>query len=333
MEAQKILRDFLPDRLFDAHAHLYHSAYLPHLYPAGSEPKQFGLVHYHDAMRSLLGFSREFALNIITFPGDERMADEQTGLLKAADDFLLGELDKDGGNIGEILVMPGETLEHIQSRMTHRRICGFKCYHTLYPGKDTMQLDIEQFLPEAAWQLADQRHLAITLHMVKDAALADEKNLSYIRAMAERYPNAVLILAHAARAFASWTGVETVEKIADLDNVWYDLAAVCESPAIYQIFHKTGTKRCMWGSDYPISCMKGKAISLADKFYWLYDKEYQILPGSPRPWTIGIENFMAIRQACLMADLSEDQVEDVFYNNAAELFYGICGKPEGKEAK
>lgn len=81
-------------------------------------------------------------------------------------------------------------------------------------------------------------------------------------------------------------------------------------------------KRCMWGSDYPIAKQRGKAISLADGFYWIYQKELeQLSNGKQLPnWLIGIENLMAVRQACIMAELSRSEIEDLYYYNAERLF-------------
>lgn len=140
--------------------------------------------------------------------------------------------------------------------------------------------------------------------------------------MAKRYPDAVLILAHCARAFASWTGVESVEKVADLHNVWFDFAAVCESPAMLQIFRKVGVERCLWGSDYPVCRARGKCISLADSFYWIYQKDLDAFSSKTRisDFTIATENLMAVRQAFILSDLPQTAVEDFFFHNAVRLF-------------
>jgi len=37
-------------------------------------------------------------------------------------------------------------------------------------------------------------------------------------------------------------------------------------------------------------------------------------------WLRGVENLMAVRQACILAELSRSEVEDLFYNNAVRLF-------------
>lgn len=313
------LKDFLPDKIFDAHAHLYDTAFLPETFPG--EQRVMDLEAYRRDMGELLCGLKTLRLNIITYP-DRSMGCCDSETLRQADAFLVKQLKQDPCSVGEILVRPGDTMEQLERRLIHPGIRGLKCYHTLNGGENTWSCAIGEYLPEAAWELASRRKMYITLHMVRDQALADPVNLRYIREMAKKYPDAVLILAHAARAFAAWTGVETVGQVADLDNVWFDFSAVCESPAILQIIKKTGTQRCMWGSDYPVSMLRGKAISLADGFYWIYQQDLERFSGktSIHSWLIGTENLMAVRQACILAELHEREIEDVFYSNAARLF-------------
>ena len=80
-------------------------------------------------------------------------------------------------------------------------IAGLKPYHLFADRKVTWDAQIEEYLPEWAFNLADEKGLLITLHMVKDDAIADPGNQRTIRNMCEKYPNARLILAHAARCF------------------------------------------------------------------------------------------------------------------------------------
>lgn len=220
------------------------------------------------------------------------------------------------------MVRPGDTQEDLLRRLTHPGIRGFKCYHVLSGLENSWNATIDQYLPESAWAVAHQKKMVITLHMVRDHALADPENLRYIRTMAKKYPDAVLILAHCARAFAAWTAVETVEKVADLDNVWFDFSAICESPAMVQILRKVGVGRCMWGSDYPVCRGRGKAISLGDSFYWIYQKDLDNFAAKTRTsdYLIGTENLLAVRQAFLLTDLGAAAAEDFFWNNATRLF-------------
>ena len=319
-EAIEILKDFLPDKIFDAHAHLYDCKFIPNLKEAYGQDAAT-LEDYKNFMSGLLGSPKELRLNIISFPTRD-MRDESNGMLKASDDFLLNELSKDPKNVGEIIVLANESREHLEKRITHPGIKGFKCYHLYSDREDTFNANIGEYLSESVWEVANEKKMSITLHMVKDKVLADEENLKYICEMAKKYKDATLILAHAARSFASWTAIENVEKIAHLENVWYDFSAVCESPAMFQIMRKAGVERCMWGSDFPVCTDRGKAISFADTFYWIYQKDIDAFSSKTtlNNWLIGTENLMATRQACILAELSESQIEDLFYNNAARLF-------------
>ena len=322
-EAIKILDDFLPESIFDAHAHLYDVSFVPCLANNPSMMGRCDMAAYRQDMVPIFGEKRDLHLNMVVYP-DRAMADPAHPSRDMADAFLVEQLEESPGSVGEIITVPGDTAESLSKRLTHPRMIGFKCYHYCSGLDNSWNASIGQYLPEAAWQVANEKKLAITLHMVKDRALADPDNLNYITAMAKAYPDATLILAHAARSFAAWTGIETVEKLADLDNVWFDLSAVCESPAMMQIIKKTGTQRVMWGSDYPVSKLCGKAISLGDSFYWIYKKDLEAFSGNTTfsSWLVGVENLMASRQACMLLDLDRKAVEDIFYGNAARLFGG-----------
>lgn len=322
-EAIKILGDFLPQKIFDVHAHLYDTAFVKGLAGSPTMDGRFDMQRYLQDMVPIFGKDRDLHLNIITFP-DRTMADPHQNSRDMADAFLVQQLEEDPDSVGEIVTVPGDTAESLAKRLVHPRIKGFKCYHYCSGLQNSWNASIGQYLPEAAWQVAHERKLCITLHMVKDHALADPDNLNYITTMAARYPDATLILAHCARSFAAWTGIESIEKVAHLDNVWFDLSAVCESPAMMQIFKKTGTQRVMWGSDYPVSRYCGKAISLGDSFYWIYKKDLEAFSGATSfsSWLVGVENLMAVRQACMLMDLDRKAIEDIFYGNAARLFGG-----------
>lgn len=316
-EAAKILADFLPDQIYDAHAHLFDTDLMPSM---GLDRVICGAEEYIRDMNELLGSPRTLRLNVISYP-DAIMARDKEFLARS-DAFLCQQLQAHPDWAGEILVTPEDTEEDLEKRLVLGNIKGFKCYHVMAKQEPTWNASIGQYLPEAAWAVADRRKMCITLHMVKDKALADEDNWRYIREMAKKYPDAVLILAHAARSLAPWTGIESVDKVANLSNVWFDFSAVCESPAMLQIVKKAGIHRCMWGSDYPICRARGKAISLADSFYWIYPQDLDRFESKTKlnHWLYAIENLMAVRQMAILADLKAKDIEALLYNNAKNLF-------------
>ena len=324
LEAAKILDEFLPDQIFDAHAHLYDASFVSGSANGGgafSIRDHCEVTEYLEDMKPLLG-DRKIRLNIVTTP-DGSMTKADSKDRQASTAFLADQLQKFPGNVGEVIVGPDDTPDEIEKMLIHPDIRGFKCYHLLAHNKPTMNAAIAEYLPESAWEVADQRGLVITLHMVRDKALSDPINRNYIVRMAKKYPNAVLILAHAARSFAAWTALEAVEDLKHLDNVWFDFSGICESPAQFQIMRKCGVDRCMWGSDYPISRLAGKAISIADSFYWITQDDLARFAGPTQfhSWLVGTENLMALRQACLMLDLGHSDVEKLFYKNAEALFH------------
>ena len=67
--------------------------------------------------------------------------------------------------------------------------------------------------------------------------------------------------------------------------------------------------------------LRGKAISLADGFYWIdADDAGRFARKKPvRVALIATENLLAVRQACDMLELEPGQVEDLFYGNALRL--------------
>lgn len=81
-------------------------------------------------------------------------------------------------------------------------------YHLFTTQKlvTTQDATADGFIPEWAWELANERGLVIMLHMVLKRSLADVRNQQYIRSHCLKYPNAKLILAHAARGFCGYHG-------------------------------------------------------------------------------------------------------------------------------
>ncbi len=316
LEAIEVLKDFLPDKIFDAHAHIYDEIFAPSI-----KGMRLDFNQYKADMLRALCEPKEIRANLIVFP-EKSLKGEASETRKLSDEFLINELKLHPECVGEIVVAPGDRAEDIEKRLSHPNVKGLKCYHVYADNSPTWERDIEEYLPESAWFVADKRGMAITLHMVKEKSLADGGNQKYITEMAKKYPNAKLILAHAARSFAAWTGVESVEKIAHIENVLFDFSAVCESPAMLQIIKKAGIKRCMWGSDFPVCRPRGKVVSIGDSFYWIYqndiDSFVSATPISSRLYII--EGLMAVREASMLADLKEKDLEDLFYNNAKNLW-------------
>ena len=311
------LQDFIPAKIFDMHAHIHNVEHIednPHSLTVrhGTATAQCFL----DEQKELYG-DRKVRGMLIPFP---TMNFKTPGIPEKVNQWFLRQLETVPTCVGEVFVKPGDTREYIESLLVSDRIKGFKCYHiTADTDGPTFKADIGEYLPEVAWEIANERGFVITLHMVKDLSLADPQNLAYIKEKTAQYPNAKLILAHCARGFASWTTIETVRQLKGIPNIYYDMAAICEPATMYEVIRQAGHDKVMWGSDYCIDRVRGRASSCGISFAWFYDydipKDVMQLPMN----LVCLESLFAFYQASLMLDLGKDQIQDIFYNNAVRL--------------
>ena len=315
LAAIELLKDFIPEKVFDAHAHLYVADTVPRVAGTAAFPQKFSTPEdYVRHMGPFLPNAREIRGNFFTMP-DPAMVDR--AVLQRANDHVFDKVRGTSHSASPYVVMT-DTEETIGAWAALPEAVAIKCY--CY-GADVPQhgdLTIGEFLPEAAWVVSQQTGKPIILHMMKDRALSDPANLAYIQTMCRRYPDAKLILAHCARGFAAWTAIDSIRKLAGLDNIWYDFAAVCEAAPMAACIMATQAKRVLWGSDYPICMHRGRAISWGVGQLWFVDDMIQEGNGG---CLLAAENLLATRQACHLLDLDATQVQDIFFNNAAELFH------------
>ena len=310
------LQSFIPDKVFDAHCHLHNMDFMP----KGNIFQAYGTA---DAKRCLaeqkeLYGDRKFRALLLATPSI--LFRERPELRDQMNDWMNEQMNDAPDCVGTVYVVPGDTKEQIEGMLKHPLIRGFKCYHqTSVRADNTFLSDVEEYLPEAAWEVADEREMAITIHMVKPAALADESNMSYFKKMTAKYPHAKLILAHCARGFASWTTVEKVRELAGIPNIYYDMAAVCEPAAMFELIRQVGPEHVMWGTDYCIDRAHARSINCGETFTWLYNYELPESVKIPMCKTV-LESLFAFWQASLMLDLSRGDIEKIFYGTGTSLF-------------
>ena len=107
-----------------------------------------------------------------------------------------------------------------------------------------------------------------------------------------------------------------------LSNLYFDTSANCEPIAHQAIIRIIGHQKLMYGTDIPVSHLRGKSVSVGDTFLWLYENSpvWGEKHQSIKPVLIGVEHLRSLKWACWSEKLSDKQVEDIFWNNAAELF-------------
>lgn len=322
---ERELDDFVPGRVFDAHAHLHDR---DHFGPdsickgrQGGCPERTHLVDYRRQMALLLPGRRVDGLLI---PG------AVDGDPAVVNPFIAEQIRDEPRCRGAMLVGPDMAPDHVRQEAQRLGMAGLKCYHVMAgrsseagESRPTWDLDIPDYLPEPLVQVADELGLSITLHMVKRRALADPRNQQTIRHYCETYPNMRMILAHAARGFNPHHTIEGIGALAGLRNVWCDCSAVADCGAMEAIIETLGHERLLYGSDYRVSHFRGRCVAIGDSFLWIYEDTVDWSDSAyanVQPVLVGLESLRCLKLACRSTRLTDTQVEDVFYNNAARLF-------------
>ncbi|MCA9214935.1 MAG: aminotransferase class III-fold pyridoxal phosphate-dependent enzyme [Planctomycetales bacterium] len=315
------LYDFVPPNAFDAHAHLYD---LRHLVcdreQSFAGPPSIDHETLVKSMRQWMGDRVASDGLYFGFP--------VAGLdCVAANEILADSICDRRQSRGLMIIRPNDDPAEVESILIKHNFAGFKVYHVFADRPDTFNAEQIEFLPEWAWDLANQHSLAIMMHMVLPRALADTRNQHCIVRHCVDYPNAKLILAHAARGFNASHTVEGIDSLRGLANVWFDTSAVCEAAAFEAIIDAFGTTRLMYGSDFPVSEMRGRCVSIGDGFHWLHDYNADWNDAMASPQLVGIESLLALRQACRNRKLIDRDVENIFGSNAKNML-GIAEERE-----
>lgn len=318
----RAVEPYLPGKIFDAHAHLFRQAhYSGGMAPASLAglPADVGIEVYREFGEWLHPNGRTVGGLFfgLAFQGD-RIANN---------DFVADEVARARQNgflaLGQMLIAPDMDPDYVRQEVRRHGFVGLKPYHVMAQVEGpTFHAPIEAYLREEHVAVAHELGLTITLHMVRERAMADPANQATIRRYCERYPNMRLILAHAARGFNPWHTIEGIHTMRGLPNLWCDTSAVTEAGAFEAIVETLGHERLLYGTDFHVSHMRGRCIAIGDSFHWLYAEEMHLDEKHTqlRPVLIGLESLRSLFLACHRLKLRDDQIEDIFYHNAARLF-------------
>lgn len=311
------LQDFLPNKIFDSHAHLYRvrdlnvdkGNYLD------QGPKEAGFnVWKENIGRITRGADLSGGL---LFPMISHDCD-----IDNLNAFLIEQLRSSKKSRGLMLFSPETTIDKINKYLLDPQIIGFKPYFYFSTEKPIGDASILSYFPEWAWELANTEKLIVTLHIVKSKALADPDNQDVICRMCTKYPHVKLVLAHAARGFHPQNTIEGLEALKSFDNIWFDSSAICESKSLKAVLKCFGSKKLLWGTDFPVSLIHGKCVSVGDGFVWLDNSNFDWEKNDPvcNPVFFCIESLLALKEASEDLDLTKEEISNIFYNNAQELF-------------
>lgn len=307
------LQAFLPEKIWDSHAHIYRISDLnllgESLWTGG--PEEVSIQVWKTEVSKL--FPHAMVEGGLFFPAPLPQVS-----FDDANRFLVDQLDIQHHSRGLALIKPEKKPEDMKEILSHPQIVGLKPYHVYSQEKPTFQSSISGFLPEIWWQWAHDNHAVVMLHIVKDEAISDPENLEEIRRLCGKYPAVKLVLAHAARSFHA-PHAKGVARLRGLENIWFDMSGICEPESILQILRNFGPTRLLWGSDFPVSNIRGRSVTLGDGFFWLDTAQFPLEDSLGRPVLVGLESIRALRTAAEQFGLNKTDVADIFYHNGLQL--------------
>jgi Amidohydrolase len=307
---------FVPDIVYDMHAHLWTERGQEHLGPAASilrtEVDFAGLLNW--SAKVFPGRECHFLALGTPIPGVDRVSQNQ---------WLTQEVAVDHASIAGMIVTPMTTQEELNDGFKQSKFHAVKPYRLFAP--DPKYARITDFLPESLLEVINVHRKVVMLHLSMPDGAASPQNIADLQYLTKKYPNIRWILAHCARAFNSTFLEKSIHILKHLPNIYYDTSAVNDLYSHYLLLKHESIDRIMFGSDnVAAGCARGKYIT--------YGRAWQFFPGSeqlehcdPRATLIVYEQLLQQKRVADMLGLSKSDIDKLFRWNAELLIKNLLG--------
>ncbi|MBS0206867.1 MAG: aminotransferase class III-fold pyridoxal phosphate-dependent enzyme [Planctomycetes bacterium] len=310
------LQEFVPQRVFDAHIHLFNRSHLTENASPTSAWSNADLATIQ-GWASRLYPGREVHFLVLGTP--------VVGMdLAAHNNWALAQVWQDPQSRMNRLVTPDCRPQDIERDMRELGFIGLKPYRLFSTTGEIAQCRIHEFLPHAQLELANELGLWVTLHLSRFHGCADEFNLADLQEFTgTRYPRIKWILAHCARSFTYWPIRQAVDQLREMPNIWYDVSAVTDIRPLITLFSRENPQRIFYGSDgVDATYFHGQYAALG-RAWQAVDAtrlNLQFPHCDGRPILAIYEQLLSMKQAVEIAQWSRDDVENMFWRNAAAAF-------------
>ena len=218
----------------------------------------------------------------------------------------------------------------LREALASKRFAGIKPYLSNAPEYiPPDEIRIFDFLPHGHLKIADELSIPVMLHIPRPDRLKDPVNLMQMMEIDARYPNAKVIVAHIGRAYTEDDIGGAFDILKKSKNLLFDFSATTLDKAVADCIEAVGPKRVLFGSDMPITKMRMYRISEGGTYknvvprglYGDVSGDKNMKETNETDITFFIyEELMAFRRAAERLRLTENDVFDIFYGNAAGLF-------------
>jgi glutamate-1-semialdehyde 2,1-aminomutase len=308
------LCSFVPNKIFDAHIHLFHPDHLP----AQHRNKAWSLA---DLATLRTWAARLYPDREVHFLG---LGTPIVGIdCGSHNGWCIDQVKQDPSSRLNVLVTPQCPLEKIQDWVQQPSVIGLKPYRCFSVTGDVDQCRIQEFLPHEQLELANHFGLVVTMHLSRFLGCADQENLADLTEYTQRrYPRIRWILAHCGRSFTYWPIRQAIDRLRDLPNLWYDVSAVTDVRPLITLFSREDHRRILYGSDgVDATYFHGQYAALGRAWHLVGTHRFdmQFPHCDARPILAIYEQLLSMKHAVEIANWSVDQVEDLFWHNSQRL--------------
>ena len=324
------LRDFLPDKIFDVHCHVYLEKNKVKQALKPGEVKRTvtwpSLVAKENSIEDLKETYELF------FPGKECKALIFGGGYLDVANAYVAESSRQSGFPALYYSHPTQSAEEIEAKIREGGFLGLKSYLSLSPKYlPEAEIRIFDFFPKHQLAKLNEMGAICMLHMPRHGRLKDQVNIQQILEIKREFPNVKLIIAHIGRAYTKEDVGNAFEYLTQAPDLMYDFCANCCEYAITELIRNVGVKHVMFGLDLPILRMRTHRIEENGTYINLIPPG---LYGDPSQDShlrevsaeeaekitfFAYEELLALKRAAKTLGLSKEDIEDIMHNNAVNL--------------
>jgi hypothetical protein len=261
------------------------------------------------------------------------------------------DLDQTNGYISQVacehdlpsllVSSPEWTAQELVQKVMDGGFLGLKPYLNFAPAHIASgDITIYDFLPHAHLEAANDGGWLVMLHIPRKDRLRDPFNLEAMLEIERRYPHARVIIAHIGRAYCPEDVGDAFEVLSGTEHLLFDFSAHTNAWVMEGLIRAVGPKRILFGSDMPILRMRMRRICEGGRYVNLVPPGlYGDVSDDPNMREVSpeegerlsffmYEELLAFRRAAEAVGLDQDDIADVFYDNAAHLVDEVRRKIE-----
>ena len=317
------LRDFLPDKIFDAHMHIWE--------PGTRKGSQKGCVSWTSIVAPDMTYENMQETYAQVFPGKQvkqLLMASPLCHLDVGNEYALKCAKENGHPVFYCTNWDSDEAEIFEA--LKKGFCGIKPYQNNSPSYiPAAEVRIFDFLTPRQLEFMNSIHGIVMLHIPRNLRLRDPINMAQLMEIDEKYPNAKVIVAHVGRAYIPSDVGDSFEVLKNTKNLLFDFSANTSDYAMQKLFEAISSDRILFGTDMPFSKMRMYRIEKNGTYVNVVPRgRYGDVSNDPHMeesdeeniTTFVYEELRAFKKAATAVGYTREDIEKIMYKNAEKLF-------------